>query len=529
MDSWLTHLEQISPTLKVGVGESCPAGRIFLLGLLGPTDAGPGDEDGWFASDFALAHALYGGIVHEQSWLTSVDLLEEVARQGPYLWGHPKNDRTVVFSENDPKFYTVCSPQGLITKFKNKLQEIVASIGVEDRLLLLIFAHGEKANSSGILVGVDAYNVPTILTAEEVNDLLQPLSGGPAVTLITSACYSGVWHRGTAIGTRVAASNCDEESLSLPVSDSGCARGGFFWGAIWYELSRLGIWVAGEEVPEDGMFRTWSDNIKKCVQDMFIFHPAPTVSVPEEAVWTKHAKEVLCYDAEGETVSSSHLKVPANPNPESVAGTDVHFPGGYMKVLALPLAQRLPTLMDYLSTSNIGLPNAASNIGVFQLARLYRKGLASKDDLVRLDRLLSYRVVEDCRAERILNFLRIPRVCSISNFKQWMHRAPEMSPFIQVVSSIMPFSDPPKMKPLAYRYTKPVTYVAWTAYMAKVDVEWLNTNLCLYMQNCSSSAGESGEAGESSPTCVDSRSSDAGQTSGGLGGQRLVQERFSFS
>lgn len=56
---------------------------------------------------------------------------------------------------------------------------MTASMGVEDRLLLLIFAHRKNAHSSGILVGVGIYDGFGILTAEEVNNLLQPLSCGP--------------------------------------------------------------------------------------------------------------------------------------------------------------------------------------------------------------------------------------------------------------------------------------------------------------------------------------------------------------
>ena len=106
------HLQDISSNLKVGVNESCKGGCTFLLGLLGPTEASPQDDDNWFASDFALAHLVYGGIVDEQCWLTSVDLLEELEVWGPYLWGHSKEDKTIVFSKEDSKFYIVCSSQG---------------------------------------------------------------------------------------------------------------------------------------------------------------------------------------------------------------------------------------------------------------------------------------------------------------------------------------------------------------------------------------------------------------------------------
>ena len=492
-DSWLSRLQEIMPTLKVGVSEGCKSGRIFLLGLLGPTEASPKDDDGWFASDFALAHLLYKDIVYEQCWLTCVDLLEEVGVCGPYLWGHPKEERMIVFSEQDSKFYCLCPAQSLIAEFKSKLEEMTSSMDVEDRLLLLIFAHGERAGSSAILVGADASDDFGLLTAEEVNNLLQPLSS--PVTLITSACYSGVWHSGTPIGTRVAASSCDEESLSFPLSDSQNCRGGYFWGGIWYELSRLGIWVVDEEVQEDDTFGTWSKKIKQRVQDMFLFHPTPTVSVPEEDIWEKHAREVLCYDMGGNDVSSNWERVPPNPTADSIRDPDIHFTAGTSmpKVMRFP---RLPRLMKYFTTCNPGLPNAANNIQVFQLAQLYDKGIASKDQLERLDSLLRYRYREDRRAQKILTFLRIPRVSSIFNFKQWENRGSEISPFLHVVSSVMPFGDPPKMKPRAYRYTKPIVYVAWSACLAKVDVEWLQINLCLYVESFrkSSAAGETSRA-----------------------------------
>lgn len=141
---------------------------------------------------------------------------------------------------------------------------------------------------------------------------------------------------------------------------------------------------------------------------MFIFHPIPTISVPEEGIWEKHAKEILCYNMEGEKVSSTCQSVLPNPTADHVADPNVHFLGGYMKVLYYPVSERLPSLIKYLSTYNLGLPNAANNIEVFRLAQLYQKGLTSKDQLVKLDMLLGYRVLEDWRAERILNFLRTP-------------------------------------------------------------------------------------------------------------------------
>lgn len=62
---------------------------------------------------------------------------------------------------------------------------------VDDRLLLLIFAHGEHKGKTGILVGIDSTGDFGIFRVEEMNSLLRPLLGLHPVTLITSACFFG--------------------------------------------------------------------------------------------------------------------------------------------------------------------------------------------------------------------------------------------------------------------------------------------------------------------------------------------------
>jgi hypothetical protein len=45
---------------------------------------------------------------------------------------------------------------------------------------------------------------------------------------------------------------------------------------------------------------------------------------------------------------------------------------------------------------------------------------------------------------------------------------------------VYPFEEPPKTNPPSYRYTKPVVYLAWSAFMASVDAPWFKKNLELY-------------------------------------------------
>jgi hypothetical protein len=80
----------------------------------------------------------------------------------------------------------------------------------------------------------------------------------------------------------------------------------------------------------------------------------------------------------------------------------------------------------------------------------------------------------------ILSFLRISRVCHIFNFKQWECNIPGMAPYLEIVRCVYPFEEPPKTNPPSYRYTKPVVYLAWSAFMASVDAPWFKKNLELY-------------------------------------------------
>ena len=175
--------------------------------------------------------------------MTTVDLHAEVQSEGSYLWGSPKHRRLEVFNDSDNIFYEVSNANSLVSDFKNALCDIVLNLGEEGKLLLLIFAHGDAAPNdedirTGILVGKGDNEGFGTLHAYELNDILKDCNGH--VTLITSACYDGTWHNPISKTTYSAANDTDE-SLSLNMSDSGCFRGGFFWEAMWYELSRLGI------------------------------------------------------------------------------------------------------------------------------------------------------------------------------------------------------------------------------------------------------------------------------------------------
>ena len=139
----------------------------------------------------------------------------------------------MIFTEDNKVFYQLCSPKLLISTYKDTLERLVASMTVDDRLLLMIFVHGEYKGKAGILVGTNNTRDFGIFRVEKMNSLFWPLLGLHPVTLITSACFLGEWHDHVDHNrTTYAAIGTAEESLSFPLSASGCCRGGYRWGGI---------------------------------------------------------------------------------------------------------------------------------------------------------------------------------------------------------------------------------------------------------------------------------------------------------
>ena len=105
----------------------------------------------------------------------------------------------------------------------------MARLSATDRLLLLIFAHGDEEPDkngvmSGILVGESDQDGFGVMYASELNSMLSSCLA--KVTLITSACFGRAWHHES---RTTYSATCNVETLSVPKSASRSYRGGYFW------------------------------------------------------------------------------------------------------------------------------------------------------------------------------------------------------------------------------------------------------------------------------------------------------------
>jgi hypothetical protein len=141
----------------------------------------------------------------------------------------------------------------------------------------------------------------------------------------------------------------------------------------------------------------------------------------------------------------------------------------YLINAAIPLVE----LVKYFTSSMPGPNNLPSNMGAHGLVRKYHKGLATLQELEDLNLILKYRLVQDVKAQAILNYLNIPRVCHIFKFcaENYCNRE-KQEPYLKVVDGTQLFDKPPLITPPCYKYRKPKEYLASAACVAQLDLNW---------------------------------------------------------
>lgn len=143
-----------------------------------------------------------------------------------------------VFGKSFSLLCTLSTPDSLLSDFKLQLWKLVSRCRVEDRLVLLIFVHGDsEEGTSGILVGSGDQEGFGVLHSTKLNFILEPCVA--QVTLITLPYFGGNWVDVSQM-TYATVDKC-QEMLSVPMSASRAYRGGYFWEAMFYELNRLGM------------------------------------------------------------------------------------------------------------------------------------------------------------------------------------------------------------------------------------------------------------------------------------------------
>ncbi|KUM59627.1 hypothetical protein ACN42_g7508 [Penicillium freii] len=167
--------------------------NTIILGATHPTlsTANPKD-DGWFISDFYAFNYLFKGPGMQQTWLAAVEPAELVKEYGSFLHGSPYEERNICLSQellgsDELSPVIVVSPATMIDQFRieaRRASELVKKMSPP--LLLLIFCHG-LPNFHLLLNNGDTQRGLSRVRLKGVLEL------GVRVTLITTACHSGVW------------------------------------------------------------------------------------------------------------------------------------------------------------------------------------------------------------------------------------------------------------------------------------------------------------------------------------------------
>ena len=163
--------------------------NTVVLGVCGipPEDASP-LEDGWFFSDFFAFNYLLKGL-GRQTWLSSVGPRDLLTEHGEYLHGNPFCDRKVVLDETiieELSPVLVLRTSNLRQGFLHILSSECEFARLSNRpVLVFLFGHGHY-QTKGVFLGTSDAKVT-------IPDFVQAIGENVAVTVISTACFSGGW------------------------------------------------------------------------------------------------------------------------------------------------------------------------------------------------------------------------------------------------------------------------------------------------------------------------------------------------
>jgi hypothetical protein len=219
-------------------------GRTHVVAVLGTPDA---LDDDWFCSDFCLLHKVFGGTAKTEAYLTCVNLKEFVMEHGPLKHGHPnKAPRKIVFDKGSEEFYVQHDPSILGDAFLEAVRTTSANAMPGERILVIIVAHGQRYTGD-IYLGLNSEKSKRRTVSRlEVEASLAYAPNGVQITIISTACFSGLWilplQNPLQEASILAATTDEAPSFSSPLSnDSGFMRGGFFSDAISQEFTGLAV------------------------------------------------------------------------------------------------------------------------------------------------------------------------------------------------------------------------------------------------------------------------------------------------
>jgi hypothetical protein len=215
-----------------------PNNSTHVVAVLGSTD--PVSDD-WFLSDFCLLHKTLGTTAKLEHWLTCVDMHDAVRTLGRPIRHGPMSNLKTVFSSDSARFYETVEPKALADTFLHHIQDVASSVIEGDRLVIIIVAHGSNDGEVGI--GKDDLGSDICITREDIEERLAFAANDMKTTIITTACYSGLWllPLSTRFNNTLAAADQYAPSPSLLPSPSYHCNGGEFVHTLTEDFTKLAI------------------------------------------------------------------------------------------------------------------------------------------------------------------------------------------------------------------------------------------------------------------------------------------------
>lgn len=272
--------------------------RTRVLAILGTLDPDPAGGDGWIVADFCLLNQLLRDQCIEQKWLHGLDFNAALSEYGPMIHGQPHRSRKIVYQDGMSLAHLAyCPEDDLKSTFMSELSRMARQSKPNDRILIILLGHGSEPPEFGLCIGdhplisdyasISQYTLQTryLITKDEVETGLSHSHSTVSRCNISNSCYAGNWMCSNNSRSAIVAVGTDEQSDSLPRSQSSNFRGSYFTAALCQALRQT-------HTIED-TFKDLTRNITSNLDNLWAFLLAknpPSFSAQDEA-WDDSVQE----------------------------------------------------------------------------------------------------------------------------------------------------------------------------------------------------------------------------------------------
>ncbi|KAL8902802.1 MAG: hypothetical protein Q9207_004375 [Kuettlingeria erythrocarpa] len=176
-----------------------PDTRILAVcGITDCEDDADPSNDGWFLSDFYAFNFLLRNEGAAQSWMTTENPSQLIEKYHEYLHGSQLQTRKAVLdndilTENPPHHLKLFPRDALLANFLSAVKaECDVARELDQPVLVLLFGHGDQT-SKGVYLGVDPSGPKPTYPLLEMEAFREAMGVGVAVTVVSTACFSGGW------------------------------------------------------------------------------------------------------------------------------------------------------------------------------------------------------------------------------------------------------------------------------------------------------------------------------------------------